>query len=81
MSVILKFRDETTRETFLERTRREREDIFVRMRALPVLPHAVAKPTTPEQDDWLRRAIGSDGKVFEDVQFSPTARNGLGGRA
>ena len=71
MSVILKFRDEETRQTFLERTRRERKDIFVRMKSLNVLPHAIAKPTTPEMDDWLRNAIGDDGKVYEDVTFKP----------
>jgi hypothetical protein len=71
VSVILKFRDEETRQTFLERTRRERRDIFVRMKPLAVLPHAVAKPTTPEMDDWLRNAIGDDGKVYDDVTFKP----------
>jgi hypothetical protein len=71
VSVILKFRDELTRQTFLERTRRERRDIFVRMKSLNVLPHAIAKPTTPEMDDWLRNAIGDDGKVYEDVTFKP----------
>jgi len=71
VSVILKFRDEETRQTFLERTRRERKDIFVRMKSLAVLPLAVAKPTTPEMDDWLRNAIGDDGNVYEDVTFKP----------
>ena len=71
MSVIPKFRDKETRQTFLERTRRERKDIFVRMKSLNVLPHAIAKPTTPEMDDWLRNAIGDDGKVYEDVTFKP----------
>lgn len=72
--MILKFRDEETRRTFLERTRRERRDIYMRMKTLPVLPHAVAKPTTPEQDDWLRNAIGDDGKIYDDVTFAPMRR-------
>lgn len=71
MSVILKFRDELTRQTFLERTRRERRDIFVRMKSLNVLPHAIAKATTPEMEDWLRNAIGDNGKLYEDVTFEP----------
>jgi len=71
VSVILKFRDEKTRQTFLERTRRERKDIFARIKSLNVLPHAIAKPTTPEMDDWLRNATGDDGKVYEDVTFKP----------
>ena len=71
LSLILKFRDELTRQTFLERTRRERRDIFVRMKSLNMLPHAIAKPITPEMDDWLRHAIGDDGKVYEDVTFKP----------
>ena len=72
MSVILKFRDELTRQTFLERTRRVRRDIFVRMKSRNVLPHAIAKPTTPEMDDWLRNAIGDDGTVYEELTFKPT---------
>jgi hypothetical protein len=38
---------------------------------LNVLPHANIKPTTPEMNDWLRIAIGDDGKVYEDVTFKP----------
>ncbi|HEY0833000.1 MAG TPA: hypothetical protein VGE72_03735 [Azospirillum sp.] len=73
MSVILKFRDEQARQTFLERTRRERGDIYARLKPLRVVPHAIAKPTTPEQDDWLRESIGEDGKVYDDVTFTPMA--------
>lgn len=71
MSVILKFRDEEARQTFLEHTRRERGDIFERLKPNRLLPQAVAKPTTPEQDAWLREAIGGYGKAYEDVTFKP----------
>jgi hypothetical protein len=71
VSVILKFRDELTKQAFLERTRRERRDIFVRMKSLNALPHAIAKPTTLEMDEWLRNAIGNDGNVYEDMTFKP----------
>lgn len=69
--MILKFRDEQARQTFLERTRRERGDIYARLKPLRIVPHAIAKPTTSEQDSWLRNAIGDEGKVYEDVTFKP----------
>jgi hypothetical protein len=31
----------------------------------------ITKPITLEMDDWLRNAIGNDGKVYEDVTFKP----------
>lgn len=73
MSLILKFRDDEARRTFFERTRRERTDIFHRLKPLRVFPDAIAQRTSREQDEWLRQAIGEDGKVYEDVTFKPVA--------
>ena len=74
MGLILKFPSNTQRQHFVEKLARERMDLWQMCQSSPVLPHLLMKNLTPEQERWLKEAVGPFGQVFADVQFQTFAK-------
>lgn len=70
-SLILRFRDEGSREEFLQKARSERGDITALLTISRVMPHVIAESPSVEQRDWIERNVGPWGRVFFDVEFEP----------